>query len=101
MNSTRKYYEKNSKTYFDATYSIPVNLYNRFLKYIPEGGSIIDIGCGSGRDSKYFYEHRYIVEALDESTALCKIVKDNIRIKVIEQNRCAMAYPSLLIIYRQ
>ncbi|MGX8686838.1 MAG: SAM-dependent methyltransferase, partial [bacterium] len=25
-----------------------------FLSYIPDGGSILDLGCGSGRDSRAF-----------------------------------------------
>lgn len=87
MNSTRKYYEENSKSYFYTTYyNLPESLYKHFLSYIPEGGSIIDLGCGSGRDSKYFFEHKYLVEALDESTELCKIVKENLAIKVINDS---------------
>ena len=27
-----------------------------FIKYIPADGAILDLGCGSGRDSIYFIE---------------------------------------------
>lgn len=34
---------------------------------------ILDFGCGSGRDTKYFMEHGYRVEATDGSAELCKL----------------------------
>ena len=34
--------------------------------------TILDFGCGSGRDTKYFLEHDFKVEAMDGSEELCK-----------------------------
>jgi ubiquinone/menaquinone biosynthesis C-methylase UbiE len=31
-------------------------LYARFLEQLPAGGSILDAGCGSGRDTRAFLE---------------------------------------------
>ncbi|MBR3039950.1 MAG: class I SAM-dependent methyltransferase [Lachnospiraceae bacterium] len=45
---------------------------NRFLKYIPDGGRILDAGCGSGRDSKAFIGQGYSVVAFDASREMCK-----------------------------
>jgi ubiquinone/menaquinone biosynthesis C-methylase UbiE len=53
------YYDKNSKDFYDRTINIDVqDLYKRFLKYIPQGGRILDTGCGVGRDSKFFVSSR-------------------------------------------
>ena len=34
------------------------NLYDEFLNNIKKGGNILDLGCGSGRDSKTFMDNR-------------------------------------------
>ena len=38
-----------------------------------ESKSILDFGCGSGRDSKYFLEKGYTVRAIDGSEKLCEL----------------------------
>jgi SAM-dependent methyltransferase len=47
-------------------------LRQRFQKYLPAGAFILDLGCGSGRDSKAFIEQGYRVEAVDGSVEMCK-----------------------------
>jgi len=47
--------------------------YAIFMKYLKPGSRILDLGCGSGRDSKYFIDHEYTVEAIDGSLELCRI----------------------------
>lgn len=37
-----------------------------------DGARVLDFGCGSGRDTKYFIEQGYHVEAIDGSEELCK-----------------------------
>lgn len=37
------------------------------MDLLPEEADILDFGCGSGRDTKYFLEHGYHVEAIDGS----------------------------------
>ena len=46
---------------------------DRFLAQLAAGASILDFGCGSGRDTKYFLEHGFAVEATDGSAELCKL----------------------------
>ena len=46
---------------------------NKFLNKLDVGSAILDFGCGSGRDTKYFLEHGYNVEAIDGSVELCKL----------------------------
>ena len=42
------------------------------MSHIPEGGRILDFGCGSGRDTKFFKERGYITEAIDGSIEMCR-----------------------------
>lgn len=49
---------------------------------VKKGSNILDLGCGSGRDTKYFLEQGYDVEAIDGSAELCKLVGKLIGIKV-------------------
>ncbi len=48
---------------------------NRFLSYLPEGGSILDVGCGSGMKSKYFLDRGYEVMGVDISQGLLAIAR--------------------------
>ena len=73
-NKTLEYYNKNADNFAKTT--INVDFYdtqNRFSTLLPEHGYILDFGCGSGRDAKYFLEHGYHVEAIDGSTELCRL----------------------------
>lgn len=49
---------------------------------LPAGAYILDFGCGSGRDTKYFLEKGFQVDAIDGSEELCKIARDYTGIKV-------------------
>ena len=42
------------------------------MEKLEKGSYILDFGCGSGRDTKYFLEQGYYVEATDGSVELCK-----------------------------
>ena len=71
INKTLDFYNNNSKTYIESTLSVDMShLYNDFLKHIPKGGHILDLGCGSGRDSLEFIKQGYNVTAVDGSKEL-------------------------------
>ena len=65
------YYDKHAESYINSTVSVDMSIqYSLFLPYLPKGGSILDAGCGSGRDSLYFLKLGYQVEAFDNSKAM-------------------------------
>ena len=71
--NTLDYYNKNSEEYFNSTLNVDMtNTYKEFLKLVPEGGKILDLGCGSGRDSMNFIKLVYEVTAVDGSKELAK-----------------------------
>ena len=51
---------------------------------LPVGSRILDFGCGSGRDTKYFLEKGYQVAATDGSSELCKLASAFTGIEVTE-----------------
>lgn len=53
-----------------------------FLNLLRTESYILDFGCGSGRDTKYFLEHGYQVDAVDGSMELCRIASEFTGIEV-------------------
>ena len=83
MQNTIDYYEQNAKSFIEGTQNINfTEIQDVFLKLLPEKAMILDFGCGSGRDTKYFLEQGYSVEATDGSLELCKAASDYTGIKV-------------------
>lgn len=74
---TIEYYNTNAKEFFDGTIDANMqNFYDLFLEKLPHTGRILDLGCGSGRDSKYFLDRGYDVVSLDGSEELCKLASE-------------------------
>lgn len=74
-----EYYNKNAKLYFEQTVEADfAENYEKFLSKIPDGAYILDFGCGSGRDSKYFLKNGYKVKAIDGSIEMCKLASEYI-----------------------
>ena len=68
MHSTIDYYNLNAKKFIENTQNVDMHLaQDRFLRLLDENASILDFGCGSGRDTKYFLEKEYHVMATDGS----------------------------------
>ena len=78
MNETLTYYNQNADAFIAGTQSADMSeQYCFFLKHITPGGKLLDLGCGSGRDSAYFSALGFDVTAIDGSEELCKRVKEN------------------------
>ncbi len=79
MNSTLEYYADNAQDFFDNTYNKEMrSIYQKFLPLIPGHGSILDAGCGSGRDSRYFLSKGYSVTAFDASKEMAELASIHI-----------------------
>lgn len=57
----------------------------KFIELLPEGAVILDLGCGSGRDSRIFMEEGYDVTALDGSSELCELAEIHIGKEVLNE----------------
>ena len=82
-NKTINYYNKYTKSFIQTTRFVDfTNIQNKFLSYLPSGAFILDFGCGSGRDTKYFLKRNYNVSAIDGSEEICKEASKYTGIKV-------------------
>jgi len=83
MTKTLEYYNENARTFSDQTQNVDfTETQERFLTLMPPQGRILDFGCGSGRDTKFFLERGYRVDAVDGSEELCRIASDYTGIRV-------------------
>lgn len=82
-NRTLDYYNKNASSFAEKTIDVDFQeTQKRFQKLLPMQGYILDFGCGSGRDTKYFLNQNFKVDAIDGSEKLCRIASDYTGIKV-------------------
>ena len=74
---TAHYYTENATEFFRETVDVDMTpLYDRFLPLIPAGGHILDAGCGSGRDARYFLDRGYRITAFDASSELAALATE-------------------------
>lgn len=84
---TLSYYDSHAEEFYrntvDAEFSVIQNI---FLSKLEIGSYILDFGCGSGRDAKFFLQQGYHVDLLDGSAELCKLAARHTGVKV--KNMC-------------
>ena len=80
---TLTYYNTHAQSFTQATLNVDfTDIQNKFLDKLPAGAFILDFGCGSGRDTRYFLDQGYRVEAIDGSEELCRLAGEYIGIEV-------------------
>lgn len=83
LNKTINYYDINAKDFVEGTLNVDFKAtQDKFINKLPAKGYILDFGCGSGRDTKYFLAKDFNVDAIDGSLELCKIASEYTNIKV-------------------
>ena len=89
INNTLKYYDDNIESYkelwlkdFSKNYNFEIP--DIFLSYLEPNCHILDLGCGTGRDSKYFIDKGYQVTSIDGSKEMCNIAQTLLQ-KQVEQ----------------
>ena len=79
-----EYYNNNADSFFEGSVNADMSgVRSGFSKYVPDGGKILDAGCGSGRDSKAFLSEGYDVVAFDASKEMCKRASEYIGREVL------------------
>ncbi|ATZ73282.1 SAM-dependent methyltransferase [Idiomarina sp. X4] len=84
------YYNDNAQDFFNGTISVDMSpLYREFLPLLPEKSRILDVGCGSGRDSKAFKDTGYDVYAIEPSSNLAqlaeRVIGDTVEVTTIQK----------------
>ena len=78
------YYDDNAQRFYDSTVDVDmVGFYCKFLPLVGAEGRILDLGCGSGRDTKYFVDLGYKVDAIDASKEMVRLasIKSGLEVK--------------------
>ena len=84
MNSTIEYYNNNAEEYYGRSAGADLgDAISRFAWYLPDGARIIDIGCGSGRDTAAFIDMGYDAVGLDASVEMARVAREMFGIEVI------------------
>ncbi|MEY4765496.1 MAG: hypothetical protein RI907_2169 [Pseudomonadota bacterium] len=80
MTPTTDYYDDNAEAFFQSTVGVDMSpLHTRFLQHLAQGATILDAGCGSGRDAKAFKDLGHRVEAFDASAELAKLASSHLQ----------------------
>jgi len=80
---SQEYYDNNAERFISDTIDVDMNAhYERFLAYLNDGASILDAGCGSGRDSLAFKNMGYRVQAFDASSAMVEATRSLVNVPV-------------------
>ncbi len=76
---TIAYYNRHATDYFEESVYIDMQeTQERFMELLTEGASVLDLGCGSGRDSAVFMSRGFDVTAMDGSEELCELASIHI-----------------------
>ena len=99
IKDTLNYYDNNLEEYkklwlndFNKNYSFDIP--DIFLSYL-KGNNVLDLGCGTGRDSKYFIDNGYNVTSIDGSIKMCELATSYLNKEVINMNFLDIEYKNL------
>ena len=74
MIKTLTYYNQNAHAFISHTQTVnSQDTQERFLSHLRPGSIILNFGCGSGRDTRYFLSRGFQVDAIDGSEELCRL----------------------------
>jgi SAM-dependent methyltransferase len=86
MTDSIDYYDRNGAMFFAKTVDADMSAdHARFLKHVEPGGSILDAGCGSGRDALAFKRAGYAVTALDGSAEMVRLATAHAGLPVLHK----------------
>lgn len=73
MKTTLDYYNEHADLFIQGTVDVEFHeIQDKFISYLSKNATILDFGCGSGRDTKYFLDKGFLTEAMDGSKKLCE-----------------------------
>lgn len=75
--ATLAYYSANANRFASSTVDVEFSsMQARFTSLLSPGASILDFGCGSGRDAKAFADAGFTVTAIDGCPELCALASE-------------------------
>lgn len=90
------FYEKNHKDYYQSTVGVnPSSFLTPLTVFLEPNASILDIGCGSGRDLLWLAEHGFCPTGFEQSPSLADLARTHSQQPVIEGDFCSYDFSSL------
>lgn len=84
-NNSGDYYDLHFQEYSQNTFNLdPASFLSPFIKQLHEGSTVLDIGCGSGRDLLWLRNRGYQVTGFERSSGLAGLARRNSGCPVIE-----------------
>ncbi len=79
------YYQQNPLQYYEQTLSIdPSSFLSPLVDCLKPGSTILDVGCGSGRDLRWFRERRFLPTGFERSGGLAELARKHSGCLVLE-----------------
>ena len=79
------FYDKHYKTYGSSTFSVDPSVFlNPLVSTLKAGSSVLDAGCGSGRDLLWLKNRGFHVTGFEKSEKLAAMARKNANCPVIE-----------------
>ncbi|MCK5780009.1 MAG: class I SAM-dependent methyltransferase, partial [Psychrilyobacter sp.] len=79
------FYDANAKEFFEKTVNADMSdTCEVFTSYLKTGDDILDLGCGSGRDSLYFIKNGYNVTSVDYSYKMVEMASNFLKKEVLQ-----------------
>lgn len=70
------YYDRYAVPYYEETVNLSMEeQLQSFMELLPENGEVLDLGCGSGRDTLFLEEEGFSVTAMDGSKRMCELAE--------------------------
>ena len=79
IKDTINFYDQNIDEYIKKTTDLQdKDWLNKFTSYLPENGSVLDVGCGFGRDTAFFISKNYDSSGIDLSEEMISRAKKSV-----------------------
>jgi SAM-dependent methyltransferase len=90
------FYEKNHRQYFESTVGIdPSAFLEPLARLLEPQATILDIGCGSGRDLLWFARRGFQPTGFEQAPSLARMAREHTNCPVIEGDFCCYDFSSL------
>ena len=91
--SSIDYYDRNGEAFFADSINVDeLPQRRRFIELLPRGGTVLEAGCGSGRDARYFAEQGFAVTAFDGSATMVRLASAHSGLTVLHATFADMAW---------
>ena len=92
------YYSSHAEQYHQTTFSIdPSSFLSPLAKLLPPHASVLDIGCGSGRDLHWLKQRGFEVTGLERSPGLARYARESACCPIIEEDFNSFDFSSISV----